>query len=72
MIKRAVSALTKLKKYMEQGWRRNESTLLASLKEENLVGRSSHKSREIPFNKQMPQLNVTNCFEYSSMFHVKH
>ena len=57
---------------MEQSKRRNESPLLASLKEENVVGRLSHESRERPLNEQMLELNVANCFEYSLLFHVNH
>ena len=37
----------------------------ASLKEKNIVGRSSHEGREILLNKKMRELNVANCFEYS-------
>ena len=29
------------------------------------MGRSSHESREILLNKQMPELNVANCSKYS-------
>ena len=46
--------------------------MLASLTRENVAGISSHKSHKILLNKQMQELNVANCFEYSLLFNVKH
>ena len=61
MIKRKVSALPELK--IIYGIRL--MAFLASLKEKNIVGRSSHEGREILLNKKMREFNVANCFEYS-------
>ena len=55
---------------MEQGQRRYESTLSASLKEENVAGRLSHENCQILLNKKMRELSVANCFEYSLLCFV--